>query len=58
MLDLLGGLLMGVLRFYAWTLGLGLVVLAAIMVIEGAVDLLRDLRLLPSPRSSMSRHNA
>jgi hypothetical protein len=58
MLDLLGGLLTGVLRFYAWTVGLGLVVLAAIMVIEGAVDLLRDLRLLPSSRSSMSRHNA
>lgn len=34
MLDIIGGLLTGVLKFYAWTVGLGLVALFLIMLIE------------------------
>lgn len=59
MLDMIRGLLAGVLQFYAWTVGLGLIVLLLITLVEGAVDLLRD---RPRPwhpsRSSLSRRNA
>ena len=58
MLDTLGGLLMGVLQFYAWTVGLGLIVLVAIMLVEGAVDLIRGRRPLHISRSSMPRRHA
>jgi hypothetical protein len=58
MLDIIGGLLTGVLKFYAWTVGLGLVALFLIMLIEGAVDFLRDPRHWPGSRSVLSRHRA
>jgi len=55
MIDFLTGLLMGVLQFYAWTVGVGLVVLALISLVEGAVDFIRDVRPVrlsrPMPRS-------
>ena len=57
MLDMFAGLLMGVVRFYAWTVGLGLIVLVAIMLVEGAVDLIRERRPWHS-RSSMPRTRA
>jgi hypothetical protein len=52
MIDILGGLAMRVLQFYAWTVGLGLVVLAVIMLAEGTVDLIRDRRAWRTSRSS------
>jgi cytochrome c biogenesis protein CcdA len=58
MLDILARLLMGVLQFYAWTVGLGLMVLAVIMLLEGAVDLVRDRRRWQLSRSSTRRINA
>ena len=42
MLEIIGGLLTGVLQFYAWTVGLGLVALFVIMLVEGAIDFVRD----------------
>jgi len=42
MLDILSRLLIGVIQFYLWTVGVGLVVLFAIMLLEGAVDFIRD----------------
>jgi hypothetical protein len=57
MIDIIGGLLMGVLQFYAWTVGLGLVALFLIMVVESAIDLVRDLRPWHTPRSSFSRRH-
>ena len=53
MLDLIGGLLIGVLKFYAWTVGLGLVTLFLIALIEGVVDFLRDTRHWPGSRSAL-----
>jgi len=58
MLDIIGGLLTGVLKFYAWTVSLGLVTLFLIALIEGAVDFLRDHRHWPGSRSALSRHRA
>lgn len=58
MLDIIGGLLTGVLKFYAWTVGLGLATLFLIALIEGAVDFLRDARHWPGSRSALSRHRA
>ena len=58
MLAFVGGLLIGVLRFYAWTVGLGLVALFLIMLVEGAVDLVRDRRSWRGPRPSLPRHQA
>jgi hypothetical protein len=55
MIDAIGGLLMGVLQFYAWTVGLGLVALFLIMVVESAIDLIRDLRPWHTRRSTLSR---
>lgn len=55
MIDIIGGLLMGVLQFYAWTIGLGLVALFLIMVGESAIDLIRDLRPWHTRRSTLSR---
>ena len=55
MFDSIGGLLVGVLRFYAWTVGLGLVLLVLIALVEGAVDLIRDLRPRSSTRSLYRR---
>jgi hypothetical protein len=57
MLDILARLLMGVLQFYAWTVVLGLVVLATIMLAEGALDLVRDRRRWQVARSSTPRIN-
>jgi len=57
MIDFLTGLLMGVLQFYAWTVGSGLVVLALIMIGEGAVDFIRDMRPARVSRA-MPRHHA
>ena len=56
MFDFIRGLLVGVLQFYAWTVGLGLLVLLMIALVEGAVDLARDRR--PWQLSRSSRHNA
>ena len=53
MLAFVGGLLIGVLRFYAWTVGLGLVALFLIMLVEGLVDLVRDRRSWRGPRPSL-----
>lgn len=59
MFDTIRGLLAGVVQFYAWTVGLGLIVLLLIALIEGAVDLLRDRRRpWQHARSSLSRRNA
>jgi hypothetical protein len=58
MLDILGGLLLGALQIYAWTVGLGLAVLAAIMLVEGAVDLVRDRRPWRPSRSPMPQTHA
>jgi len=59
MFDMIRGLLVGGLQFYAWTVGLGLIVLLVIALIEGAVDLLRDRRRpWQHSRSSLSRRNA
>jgi hypothetical protein len=59
MFDMIRGLLAGVLQFYAWTVGLGLLVLLLIALIEGAVDLLRDRRRpWQHARSTLSRRNA
>jgi len=55
MIDIIGGLLMGVLQFYAWTVGLGLVALFLILVGESAIDLIRDLRPWHTRRSTLSR---
>jgi hypothetical protein len=55
MIDIIGGLLTGVLQFYAWTVGLGLVALFVIMVVESAIDLVRDLRPWHGSRSTLSR---
>jgi hypothetical protein len=58
MLDIIGGLLTGVLKFYAWTVSLGLVTLFLIALIEGAVDFLRDHRHWHGSRAALSRHRA
>lgn len=42
MLDIIGRLLNGVLQFYAWTVGAGILALILIMLVEGATDLLRE----------------
>jgi hypothetical protein len=55
MLDIVGGLFTAVLQFYAWTVGLGLVALILIMLVEGAIDLVRDRWPWQVPRSSLSR---
>jgi cytochrome c biogenesis protein CcdA len=44
MTEVLAGLLMGVIRFYAWTLGLGLPVLLLITLAESTTDLIRERR--------------
>jgi hypothetical protein len=49
MLATLTGVLNGVAHFYAWTVGIGLVVLALIMLAQGAADLIRD-RIHPPSR--------
>jgi len=55
--DFFGGLLRGVALFYAWTVGSGLALLALIALLEGAVDLVRDILPRPSSRS-LSRPRA
>jgi len=56
MIDYIGGLLMEVLRVYAWTVGLGLALLVLVVLVESAVDLIRDLRPRTSTRR-LSRHH-
>ena len=58
MLAILSNLVWGVVQFYAWTVGLGLVVLFTILVVEGVVDLIRDRRSWRPSRSSLPRINA
>ena len=58
MLDIISRLLVGVLQFYAWTVGLGLVALFLIMLVEGASDFVRDRRQWHGPRSTFPRHQA
>ena len=57
MFDFISGLLMGVLQFYAWTVGLGLVALSLIMLVEGAIDLIRDRHQWQTSRSTLSRRH-
>jgi len=54
--DFFGGLLRGVALFYAWTVGSGLALLALIALLEGAIDLVRDI--LPRSSRSLSRPRA
>jgi len=42
MTEVLAGLLLGVIRFYAWTLGLGLPVLLLITLAESMADVIRE----------------
>jgi hypothetical protein len=42
MFEHLRGLLSGVLTFYAWTIGLGLLALMVTTLAQGAIDLVRD----------------
>ena len=44
MTEFFAGLLMGVVRFYAWTLGIGIPVLLLISLVENTADLVRDWR--------------
>ena len=44
MTDFFAGLLTGVVRFYAWTIGIGVPVLLLISLVENAADLVRDWR--------------
>jgi cytochrome c biogenesis protein CcdA len=44
MTDFFAGLLSGVIRFYAWTIGIGIPVLLLISLIENAADLVREWR--------------
>jgi cytochrome c biogenesis protein CcdA len=44
MTDFFAGLLTGVVRFYAWTIGIGLPVLLLITLIQNTADLVRDWR--------------
>ena len=55
MLDIIGGLLIGVLKFYAWTVGLGLVALFLIMLVEEAIEFVRDRRPWPGSRSALAQ---
>ena len=57
MIDILGGLALRVLQIYAWTVGLGLVVLGVIMLVEGTVDFLRDRHPRQTSRSSTPQMN-
>jgi len=52
MIDFFAGLLTGVIRFYAWTLGIGIPVLLLISLAQSTADLIRE-RL--NRRSGMSR---
>jgi hypothetical protein len=56
MFDFIRGLLVGVLQFYAWTVGLGLLALLMIALVERAIDLVRDRRSWHGQRSFPS-HN-
>jgi hypothetical protein len=42
MFEFLRGLLSGVMTFYAWTIGAGIVALLLITLGQGAMDLIRD----------------
>jgi hypothetical protein len=44
MTDFLAGLLTGVIRFYAWTIGIGVPVLLLISLAESTADLIRERR--------------
>ena len=44
MTELFAGLLTGVIRFYAWTIGIGVPVLLLITLAESTADLIRERR--------------
>jgi len=44
MTEIFAGLLTGVIRFYAWSLGIGIPVLLLISLVQNATDLVRDWR--------------
>jgi len=60
MFEFLRGLLSGVLTFYAWTVGAGLLALLLITLGQGALDLVRDWagRGLHGTRSRSTQHGA
>jgi hypothetical protein len=44
MTEFFAGLLTGVVRFYAWTIGIGVPVLLLISLVESTADLIRERR--------------
>ena len=52
MTEFFAGLLTGVIRFYAWTIGIGVPVLLLISLAESTADLIRERR---SGRGHLSR---
>ena len=58
MTEFFAGLLTGVIRFYAWTLGLGLPMLLLISLVQSTADLIRERRNRRTGVSQpVARHN-